>query len=196
MATFKEIKDSISNSNFTEQELSELMSVLQVKGQTVIAVTSHRLSREQADLLKKCTDNRCDGTMRFCPRCGSIYTVKNGHKDGRQRYLCRDCQKTFGDTYGTALYCSKLSAAQWKVFLTLTMHNASLKTIVRDMGVHISTAWYNRHKLCSLDKAENHRTEQLPFYHRRRRVLCPALIYRNKEQIIFHRRSWTYASPS
>lgn len=152
MATFKEIKDSISTSDFTKQELSALMSMLQMKGQTAIAVTSCKLSREQADLLKKCSDNRWDGTMRFCPRCGSIHTVKNGHKDGRQRYLCRDCQKTFGDTYGTALYCSKLSAAQWKVFLTLTMHNASLKTIVRDMGVHISTAWYNRHKLCSLIK--------------------------------------------
>lgn len=30
--------------------------------------------------------------------------VKNGHRDNKQRYRCKDCQRTFGPTYGTPLY--------------------------------------------------------------------------------------------
>lgn len=167
MATFKEINNIILNSSFTEQELSALMYALQVKIQAQANIAapnrkSTKLSKELSALLEKCTENRCDGKTRYCPYCKSIHTVKNGHKNGRQRYLCRDCRKTFGDTFGTALYCSKLSAGQWKAFLTLTMHNASLKTFVRDMGIHISTAWYNRHKLCSLIKQRNIRQNSFP----------------------------------
>ena len=32
-----------------------------------------------------------------CPRCGSVAIVKKGKaKNGEQRYLCRDCGRTFG----------------------------------------------------------------------------------------------------
>ena len=31
-----------------------------------------------------------------CPICGSVYVVRNGkRKDGIQRYLCKDCNKSF-----------------------------------------------------------------------------------------------------
>ena len=30
-----------------------------------------------------------------CPHCGSAHFVKNGTKNERQRYLCRECKKSF-----------------------------------------------------------------------------------------------------
>jgi transposase-like protein len=30
-----------------------------------------------------------------CPHCGGKHVVKNGNKYSRQRYLCRDCKKSF-----------------------------------------------------------------------------------------------------
>ena len=31
-----------------------------------------------------------------CPICGCVHVVRNGHrKDGTQRYVCRDCGKSF-----------------------------------------------------------------------------------------------------
>ena len=36
-----------------------------------------------------------------CPVCGSAHAVRNGWKRGAQRYLCRECGKSFGDTEDT-----------------------------------------------------------------------------------------------
>lgn len=34
-----------------------------------------------------------------CPHCFNVRTVKNGiSRHGHQRWLCRDCRKTFGET--------------------------------------------------------------------------------------------------
>lgn len=44
-----------------------------------------------------------------CPRCGSVTIVKKGKaKYGEQRYLCRDCGRTFGMGSGRILGMSKL----------------------------------------------------------------------------------------
>jgi transposase-like protein len=40
----------------------------------------------------------------LCVHCQSAHVVKNGHKDGKQRFRCLDCKRTFGPTYGTPLY--------------------------------------------------------------------------------------------
>lgn len=33
----------------------------------------------------------------ICPHCSANDTVRNGKVDGKQRYLCRGCGKSFGD---------------------------------------------------------------------------------------------------
>jgi ribosomal protein L37AE/L43A len=44
---------------------------------------------------KPCPDNPP------CPRCGATHVVKNGSKNGRQRWVCRTCNRSFGATFGT-----------------------------------------------------------------------------------------------
>ena len=36
-----------------------------------------------------------------CPHCGATHVIRNGHKDGRQRWVCRACGRSFGPTFGT-----------------------------------------------------------------------------------------------
>ena len=36
-----------------------------------------------------------------CPHCDSTHFVKNGTKCNNQRYLCRDCKKSFVEQTGT-----------------------------------------------------------------------------------------------
>ena len=53
-----------------------------------------------------------------CPKCGSMNTKKNGKKDDKQRFLCKDCLKTFTDKpsrvsqqtkeFGVALYLNNM----------------------------------------------------------------------------------------
>lgn len=149
MATLKELKELMAKSNLTDQQIAELISTL-TSMQKANEGNSQAVSLplELLELLRKCTSNR--GANLVCPKCGSLAVTKNGRRKGRQRYFCKDCKKTFGDTYGTLLYHSRLSVEQWKKFLALTLYNVSLPKITRDMGINQSTAWYNRHKVCSL----------------------------------------------
>ena len=53
-----------------------------------------------------------------CPKCGSENIKKNGKKDNKQRFLCKDCLKTFTDKptrvpqqikdFGLALYLNNM----------------------------------------------------------------------------------------
>ena len=98
MAKLKDLKDLVQNVNLTEEQIAELLTIIidmkkkndnAEKGKVV-------LPPELVALLEKCTINR--GEELVCPLCGSTSVNKNGKKDGRQRYLCKSCVKTFGDT--------------------------------------------------------------------------------------------------
>lgn len=53
----------------------------------------------------------------ICPFCGGTHIIKNGLKDGRQRYICKDCKKTFGNTHNTILKSSKKDLSVWKKYI-------------------------------------------------------------------------------
>jgi transposase-like protein len=40
---------------------------------------------------------------RACPHCGGA-SVKNGKNRGQQRFLCKQCEKTFGERFGTPMF--------------------------------------------------------------------------------------------
>lgn len=44
-----------------------------------------------------------NSSISSCPHRQNIAVVRNGHKGGRQRFLCRTCRKCFGPTHGTPL---------------------------------------------------------------------------------------------
>jgi transposase-like protein len=48
-----------------------------------------------------------------CPRCRSDRTVKNGSYRAFQRYLCKDCDRTFNDKTGTIFAYSKIALRKW-----------------------------------------------------------------------------------
>ena len=55
-----------------------------------------------------------------CPHCGSTAIKKIGKtKGGMQRYLCKDCHKSFSENYGLITHYSHLSEWQWKLFVQL-----------------------------------------------------------------------------
>lgn len=45
----------------------------------------------------------------ICPHCGSNSVVKNGKLKNSQRYLCRECGKSFNDLTKSVLSSTKLS---------------------------------------------------------------------------------------
>lgn len=151
MTDFYKLLNTVIGGDFTPEQLSKLQNVLTEKQQAKKkkATKVKELSPEEKELFAKCTHNRSE--VLCCPHCGSVSVIKYGrHQNGRQKYRCKDCKKIFGDTNGTFLYRSKLNLEQWHRFIHLTMCNLSLPVIKKTMGINIATAWYNRHKLCSL----------------------------------------------
>lgn len=48
-----------------------------------------------------------------CPHCGSLKVVKNGRHCGTQRFICRDCSKSFGWSSGSFFNHCKKEISQW-----------------------------------------------------------------------------------
>lgn len=92
-----------------------------------------------------------------CPHCGSSHFMKNGHHNGAQRFLCKQCRKTFGCTNNTFLYHTQLSYKQWCDFIQCEMLHMTLSQTAQQIGVSQTTCFSLRHKLHAAvsEKREN-----------------------------------------
>jgi transposase-like protein len=70
-----------------------------------------------------------------CPFCHSEHLSKNGHKDGKQRYLCKDCGKQFPEAYKPKGYSKEIRQK------CLILHSQGMKfrEIERQTGVSHNT---------------------------------------------------------
>ena len=153
MSDFRKILIDIGLTKLSNDEIWKLQEALASKSKANTIYNEEKgkaplLPPAEKELMDKCAQNRAE--VFCCPHCGSVKVIKNGHfKNGRQKYFCNDCRKSFCDTYGTFLYRSKLSVETWKELLSMTVQNQSLTEISETLEINIATAWYNRHKICS-----------------------------------------------
>lgn len=88
-----------------------------------------------------------------CPFCGCSYVTKKGSKDGRQRYLCKDCEKAFSATHNTLLKSSKKNLSVWKKYIHCIIEKYPLRKCTKECGISLSNAFIWRHKI--LDALQN-----------------------------------------
>lgn len=92
----------------------------------------------------------------LCPHCetkGRI--VKYGkHRNGDQRYICRECGKTFSPRTETIYARSKKNLATWKQFHKCMANHMTVRQTAEVCGINPNTAFIWRHKV--LDAAVNH----------------------------------------
>lgn len=122
--------------SFSDEQINELLSRLEVKKSR-----NTESSKQENDSVQK--------TL-ACHQCGSVDIVKIGHRNGKQRYRCKDCGKTFGDTNSTMLYHSRLSADNWRELLRGLIQNMPLRKIAEATGLNLYTVWLNKQKVFSL----------------------------------------------
>ncbi len=84
---------------------------------------------------------------RKCPFCESTSIVKNGTHGGRQRFLCKECDKTFGETTNTVLHSTKKDLKQWVLFAWCMIRGFSLKRCHEEVEISARTAFFWRHKI-------------------------------------------------
>ena len=82
-----------------------------------------------------------------CAHCNSANIVKNGTVRGVQRYLCRDCHKTFTPKTNTILFKTHYSDAVWRKYINCMMNGMSIRKSAKACGINPDTAFKWRHKI-------------------------------------------------
>ena len=82
-----------------------------------------------------------------CSHCQSTYFIKHGKTNNKQRYLCKDCQRTFSATTNTTLYHSRKPFDYWRKFIELMFTSTSLRDCSNQLNINLKTAFSWRHKL-------------------------------------------------
>jgi transposase-like protein len=81
-----------------------------------------------------------------CPYCNGEKVVRNGKFRGRQRYICRECSRTFNDFTNTPMQRTQLPG-KWMPFLKCMINGLSLRKAAEEIGVTHVTLFYWRHKI-------------------------------------------------
>jgi transposase-like protein len=74
--------------------------------------------------------------MMECPECRSTHIHKNGHKKGKQNYLCVDCRRQFIDCYESERGYEHSFKQEC---LTMYVNGMGLRAIERVKKVHHTT---------------------------------------------------------
>jgi hypothetical protein len=80
--------------------------------------------------------------------------VRNGHKDGRQRYLCHGCGKAFNETTGTAMSYSHSSEAVWTQVVSGTLDGVAISGTADALDLSREVVFNMRHKILLAMEAE------------------------------------------
>lgn len=81
-----------------------------------------------------------------CPHCKGEDVVGHGNYQGRKRYKCKSCRKTFNDLTGTSVSCIH-KKEEWNSYLKCIANNLTLREAAKQVGVSYRTSFMWRHKI-------------------------------------------------
>ncbi|MBE7072853.1 MAG: IS1 family transposase, partial [Ruminococcaceae bacterium] len=88
----------------------------------------------------------CDGNT--CIFCEGSHVVKNGkRKDGIQRFLCRDCKRSFIPSSCSVTSGTRKNLSVWAQYLKCMSDKKTLKETAEECSISVTTAFYWRHKI-------------------------------------------------
>lgn len=83
-----------------------------------------------------------------CPYCGSGMEICYEHARRKQRFLCKDCRRTFVPTTNTIMANSHFSTSVWKEMIADTLHGNAIDYSARRLDLYHQAAFDLRHKIC------------------------------------------------
>ncbi|MCT4616258.1 MAG: IS1595 family transposase [Marinifilaceae bacterium] len=81
----------------------------------------------------------------ICPFCKSINYIKWGKRNDMQRYLCKDCNKTFNSLTNTPLARLRRKG-HWLAFSNCLKEGLSVRKAASECGIHKNTSFRWRHR--------------------------------------------------
>ncbi|KON85489.1 Insertion element protein [Sporosarcina globispora] len=126
---------------FSDLKKSEQMALFNAMKQDLFPDEPNKITK----LLKRIREARFSGGL-ACVHCGCASVKRNGKYRTRQRYLCKDCGKSFNDMTHTPFSGSRYPE-KWVKYIELMVEGYTLPKIAEKLKIHISTAFYWRHKV-------------------------------------------------
>ncbi len=87
-----------------------------------------------------------------CPHCCSQRVYRHGQANGLQRYRCRECRRTFNALSGTPL-SGLHKREKWSGQAAALQDGRTLRTVAKDLRIHVGTAHRGRHRFLALPQA-------------------------------------------
>ncbi|PEB39437.1 IS1595-like element ISBth19 family transposase [Bacillus pseudomycoides] len=82
-----------------------------------------------------------------CPHCSAETVSRNGKYKGKQRYICKSCNKTFTDFTNSATYKSKKTLDKWLKYAKCMIAGYSIRKSAKIVEINIATSFFWRHKI-------------------------------------------------
>lgn len=129
--------------------IEQLNSLSNTEKPEIISILSRSLIQKEltADFDREELTEKRFAHDKKCPHCTSVNLVKNGTHNGRQRFLCKICHKTFGETTNTILHSTKKNIEQWIKFAWCMVRGYSLRRCAEEVKISERTAFFWRHKI-------------------------------------------------
>lgn len=132
-------------------DADELVTTLKRNMASLSAAERRRAIESVRDVIRAAIFDDAAGSgyeVERCPRCGSVAIVKKGKsRSGEQRYLCRDCGRTFGMGSARVLGRSRLPRETWMAYAECFVLMLPLRECARRCRVCLKTAFTMRHRL-------------------------------------------------
>lgn len=109
--------------------------------------TSQTVSSYDSEYLKSILLKSVDVTKIQCPYCSSIKIIKNGFRDNKQRYICKECNKSFVQCTKTITERSKIDLEKWELFIECMCNQMSIRKAAQICGIHRNTAFLWKKKI-------------------------------------------------
>ena len=111
----------------------------------------HRLLKDglsgSDDMEEYLTEQRFSGG-RVCPMCGSMHVCRNGKRgNGTQKFVCRDCGKSFSIRKNTVFSGTHKGLSTWKEYMECMAEGLTVSESAGRCGISEGTSFNWRHKI-------------------------------------------------
>lgn len=126
---------------------NQLLSLSDKDKEKLMQMLQNTTNGENLKLEKELKNERFKNG-RVCPYCGETHIVKNGHrKDNIQKFICRECKKSFVLSTKSVFSRTKKEYSVWKKYIECLIDGCVLRVAAEECKISIKTAFYWRHKI-------------------------------------------------
>ena len=128
--------------------LSEIENLSLYQQTQILALLEERLiSGSQVTQITKDVKEMRFSKGKVCPHCKGEDILRNGKYNNKQRYICKNCRKTFTDFTNSATYNSKKTLDKWIKYAKCMLNGYSIRKCAEIVEINIATSFFWRHKL-------------------------------------------------